>query len=80
MDLEVSDEDVEELVDEHSGETTTAELQVLHLEVQQTTDEEEEKGKNVPYSETKHIFFIWNIRWGEGLIFKSHDLRTSLFV
>lgn len=67
MGLEVSDEDVEELVGDHR-ELTTEELQDLHIEMQQTaeitSDEEEETRKNVPSSEIKDILSMWNkVNW-----------------
>ena len=52
------------VVDEHSEELTTEELQDLHLEVQQTANEEvslveeEETWENVPSLEIKNIFFM----------------------
>ncbi|XP_066131217.1 tigger transposable element-derived protein 1-like [Saccopteryx bilineata] len=65
--LEVSGEDVEELVDDRSEEKlTTEELQDLHLELHQTadeevaSDEEEETGENVPSSEIKDIISMWS--------------------
>lgn len=59
--MEVRSEDVEKLVDDHSEELTTEELQNLHLEAQQTADEKValdekvETGKNVPPSKIKDI-------------------------
>ncbi|XP_066242692.1 tigger transposable element-derived protein 1-like [Saccopteryx leptura] len=64
MGLEVSGEDVEELVDDHSEELTTEELQDLHPEVQLmaveevASNEEEETGENVPSAEIKDVFSI----------------------
>ncbi|XP_048366890.1 tigger transposable element-derived protein 1-like isoform X1 [Sphaerodactylus townsendi] len=76
MGLEVSGEDVEELVDGHSEELTTEELPVLHLELQRmadeevASDEEEEIRENVPSSELKGIFSMW--RKVQGFVEKNH--------
>ncbi|XP_069936056.1 tigger transposable element-derived protein 1-like [Cherax quadricarinatus] len=65
--LEVSGEDVEELVEDHREELTTEELQELHLEQYQTTaenlasEEEEEEVDEVPSSKIKEICAKWNV-------------------
>ncbi|XP_066444151.1 E3 ubiquitin-protein ligase ZFP91 isoform X1 [Eleutherodactylus coqui] len=70
MGLEVSVEDVEELVDDPSEELTTEELQDLHLEMQQTADGEEETGEDVPSSEIKDILSMWSKV--QGFVEKNH--------
>ncbi|XP_066940318.1 tigger transposable element-derived protein 1-like [Macrobrachium rosenbergii] len=58
MGLEVSSDDVEELVAEHNTELTTEELQELHKEQQKVLAEEvseEEESKEVPTTGTKEI-------------------------
>ncbi|XP_066958827.1 tigger transposable element-derived protein 1-like [Macrobrachium rosenbergii] len=58
MGLEVSSDDVEELVAEHNTELTTEELQELHKEQQKILAEEvsgEEESKEVPTTGTKEI-------------------------
>ncbi|XP_069961022.1 tigger transposable element-derived protein 1-like [Cherax quadricarinatus] len=65
MGLDVSLEDVEELVEDHNEELTTEELQELQQEEQHiaaqnlAAEEEEERWKKVPSSEIKEIFTIW---------------------
>nr|XP_053637938.1 tigger transposable element-derived protein 1-like [Cherax quadricarinatus] len=65
MRLDVSLEDVEELVEDHNKELTTEELQELQQEQQQITaqnlaaEEEEERWKKVLSSEIKDIFEMW---------------------
>lgn len=59
MDLQVSGEGVEELMDEQSEELATEKLD-LHLEVELMTDEEEATWENVPSSDIKDIFPIWS--------------------
>lgn len=57
MGLEMSDEDVEKMVDKHGEELITEKMQDLPLEEQLTADEEEETGEeNMPSSEIKGIF------------------------
>ncbi|XP_069961423.1 uncharacterized protein [Cherax quadricarinatus] len=65
MGLDVSDQDVEELVDDHTEELTTKELQELHLEKQQIAaeeiaSEEEERRENVSSSVIKDICAKWS--------------------
>nr|XP_057925930.1 tigger transposable element-derived protein 1-like [Doryrhamphus excisus] len=64
--LDVSGQDVEELVNDHSEELTTEELQELQVEQQQTaaqdiaSDEDEEREENVPSSLIKDMFAKWS--------------------
>nr|XP_053631974.1 tigger transposable element-derived protein 1-like [Cherax quadricarinatus] len=63
--LEVSGEDVEELVEDHREELATEELQELHLQQQEITaqeiaaEEEEERWRKVPSSKIKDICAKW---------------------
>ncbi|GCC45015.1 hypothetical protein chiPu_0028859, partial [Chiloscyllium punctatum] len=64
MGLEVSEEDVEELVEDHKNELTTEELQHLHKmqqeEVAEEISSEEEKGAggNISSAEIKELCFL----------------------
>ena len=64
--LDVSGQDVEELVDDHREELTTEELQDLQMQHQQmaaeeiASEEEEERGENVPFSVIKDVCAKWS--------------------
>ncbi|KAG7166502.1 hypothetical protein Hamer_G005614 [Homarus americanus] len=74
MGLEVDDDDVEELVEEHSKELSTEELLELHKEENETLkrsltseeeeEEEEEEDKEesriIPAKDLKDAFFCWS--------------------
>ncbi|KAG7176848.1 hypothetical protein Hamer_G000036 [Homarus americanus] len=68
MGLEVDDDDVEELVEEHSKELSTEELLELHKEEIETlkrslTSEEsgeEEESRIIPAKDLKDAFFCWS--------------------
>ncbi|GCC33435.1 hypothetical protein chiPu_0011904 [Chiloscyllium punctatum] len=66
MGLEVSGEDVEELVEDHKNELTTEKLQHLHKmqqeEVAEEIASEEEKGtsENISSAEIKELCFLWS--------------------
>ncbi|KAG7153323.1 Tigger transposable element-derived protein 1-like 199 [Homarus americanus] len=71
MGLEVDDDDVEELVEEHSKERSTEELLELHKEQNETlkrsltfeeSGEEEDKGESriIPVKDLKDAFFCWS--------------------
>ncbi|XP_060679989.1 tigger transposable element-derived protein 1-like [Hemiscyllium ocellatum] len=65
MGLEVSEEDVEELVEDHKNELTTEELQHLHKTQQEVAEEissEEEEGAsgNISSAEIKELCFPWS--------------------
>ncbi|KAG7163033.1 hypothetical protein Hamer_G002086 [Homarus americanus] len=71
MGLEVDDDDVEELVEEHSKELSTEELLELHKEENETlkwsltseeSGEEEDKEEShiIPAKDLKDAFFCWS--------------------
>ncbi|KAG7175887.1 Tigger transposable element-derived protein 1-like 201 [Homarus americanus] len=71
MGLEVDDDDVEELVEEHSKELSTEELLELHKEENETlkqsltseeSGEEEDKDESriIPAKDLKDVFFCWS--------------------
>ncbi|KAG7159776.1 Tigger transposable element-derived protein 1-like 147, partial [Homarus americanus] len=71
MGLEVDDDDVEELVEEHSKELSTEELLELHKEQNETLkrsltseesgeDEDKEKSRIIPAKDLKDAFFCWS--------------------
>ncbi|GCC23957.1 hypothetical protein chiPu_0002355 [Chiloscyllium punctatum] len=65
MGLEVSEEDVEELVEDPKNELTTEELQHLHKTQQEemaeeiSSEEEEGAGGNISNAEIKELCFLW---------------------
>ncbi|KAG7155209.1 putative Tigger transposable element-derived protein 1-like 263 [Homarus americanus] len=70
MGLEVDDDDVEELVEEHSKELSTGELLELHKEENETLkqsltseesgeDEDKEESRIIPVKDLKDAFFCW---------------------
>ncbi|KAG7163947.1 hypothetical protein Hamer_G014396 [Homarus americanus] len=71
MGLEVDDNDVEELVEEHSKELSTEELLELHKEENETLkrsltseesgeDEDKEESRIIPAKDLKDVFFCWS--------------------
>ncbi|KAG7164748.1 hypothetical protein Hamer_G005161 [Homarus americanus] len=71
MDLEVDDDDVEELVEEHSKELSTEEVLELHKEENETLkrsltseesgeDEDKEESCIIPAKDLKDVFFCWS--------------------
>ncbi|KAG7160930.1 hypothetical protein Hamer_G007713 [Homarus americanus] len=71
MGLEVDDNDVEELVEEHSKELSTEELHELHKEENETLkrsltseesgeDEDKEESRIIPAKDLKDAFFCWS--------------------
>ncbi|KAG7176707.1 Tigger transposable element-derived protein 1-like 156 [Homarus americanus] len=71
MGLEVDDDDVEELVEEHSKELSTEELLELHKEQNETLkrsltseesgeDEDKEESRIIPAKDLKDAFFCWS--------------------
>ncbi|KAG7171473.1 Cyclic AMP-dependent transcription factor ATF-2-like [Homarus americanus] len=71
MGLEVDDDDVEELVEEHSKELSTEELLELHKEENETLkwsltseesgeDEDKEESRIIPAKDLKDVFFCWS--------------------
>ncbi|KAG7164380.1 Tigger transposable element-derived protein 1-like 165 [Homarus americanus] len=71
MGLEVYDDDVEELVEEHSKELSTEELLELHKEQNETLkrsltseesgeDEDKEESRIIPAKDLKDAFFCWS--------------------
>ncbi|KAG7177922.1 Tigger transposable element-derived protein 1-like 185, partial [Homarus americanus] len=71
MGLEVDDDDVEELVEEHSKELSTEELLELHKEENETLkrsltseesgeEEDKEESRIIPAKDLKDAFFCWS--------------------
>ncbi|KAG7165908.1 hypothetical protein Hamer_G011810 [Homarus americanus] len=70
MGLEVDDDDVEELVEEHSKELSTEELLELHKEQnetlkrslasEETGEEDKEESRIIPAKDLKDAFFCWS--------------------
>ncbi|GCC32566.1 hypothetical protein chiPu_0011028 [Chiloscyllium punctatum] len=66
MGLEVSEEDVEGLVEDDKNELTTEELQHLHKTQQEevveeiSSEEEEGAGGNISSAELKELCFLWS--------------------
>ncbi|KAG7164377.1 hypothetical protein Hamer_G003563 [Homarus americanus] len=69
MGLEVDDDDVEELVEEHSKELSTEELLELHKEENKTlkrsltseeSEEDKEESRIIPAKDLKDAFFCWS--------------------
>ncbi|KAG7174762.1 hypothetical protein Hamer_G018075 [Homarus americanus] len=71
MGLEVDDDDVEELVEEHSKELSTEELLELHKEQNETLkrsltseesgeEEDKEESRIIPAKDLKDVFFCWS--------------------
>ncbi|KAG7167051.1 Tigger transposable element-derived protein 1-like 214 [Homarus americanus] len=71
MGLEVDDDDVEELVEEHSKELSTEELRELHKEENETLkrsltseesgeEEDKEESRIIPAKDLKDAFFCWS--------------------
>ncbi|KAG7166168.1 hypothetical protein Hamer_G010988 [Homarus americanus] len=71
MGLEVDDDDVEELVEEHSKELSTEELPELHKEENEALkrslnseesgeDEDKEESRIIPAKDLKDVFFCWS--------------------
>ncbi|KAG7173783.1 hypothetical protein Hamer_G031341, partial [Homarus americanus] len=71
MGLEVDDDDVEELVEEHSKELSTEELLELHKEQNETLkrsltseesgeEEDKEESRIIPAKDLKDAFFCWS--------------------
>ncbi|GCC36385.1 hypothetical protein chiPu_0014879 [Chiloscyllium punctatum] len=80
MGLEVSEEDVEELVEDHKNELPTEELQHLH-EMQQeevaeeiSSEKEEGTSGNISSAEVKELCFLWSKT--QAIVEKWHPNKT----